>query len=94
MSKDTNKEFASSTSDDPEAVKREAARTVPPEFEMEKAGTPEPQPDAYVDSPADAGIVTATHDRDSVQPGPEPRGIYPPEAKLAADADKPRSSER
>lgn len=89
MADDTNKDFASSTTDDPEAVKREANRTVPPEYEMEKAGAAKPQPNAYAPSPGGPATVTATHDRDSVQPGSESRGVYAPEAKLADGSDAP-----
>jgi len=41
---------------------------LPVEAVMEKAGKTDPVERQYADSPPDLGVVTSTHDRDSVQP--------------------------
>jgi hypothetical protein len=52
--------------------------------EEERKATPGPVDNEYAPSPAEAGLVVATHDRDSVQP-PAPASYYAPEAKLKED---------
>lgn len=52
--------------------------------EEERKATPGPVDKEYAPSPAEAGLVVATHDRDSVQP-PAPASYYAPEAKLKED---------